>query len=84
MTKLYKERDVIVQGQYYVDHVNAMTEEELNSKSEIAAELAHRDIEIEKLERKVLIIKNLLDLVIKTYDNSNHPPYTLVSNTIII
>lgn len=54
-TKLYAERDIIAQGQTYCDHVMAMTAESLHSKSDIAAELAHRDIEIERL----LIIEKL-------------------------
>lgn len=48
--KLYAERDILEQGQVYCDHVNAMTAERLHAKSDIAAELAHRDIEIERLE----------------------------------
>lgn len=49
--KLYAERDIIEQMQHYVDHVEAMTAEGLHSKSDIAAELAHRDMEIERLQR---------------------------------
>jgi hypothetical protein len=49
-TKLYAERDIIGQGQAYCDHVMAMTAEGLHAKSDIAAELAHRDIEIERLQ----------------------------------
>jgi ribA/ribD-fused uncharacterized protein len=48
--KLYAERDVIEQMQHYVNHVEAMTAEGLHSKSDIAAELAHRDIVIERLQ----------------------------------
>lgn len=49
--KLYQvgERDIIEQGNHYSKHVCAMTNESLYSKSDIAAELAHRDIKIEKL-----------------------------------
>lgn len=46
---LYAERDIIEQGDHYARHVNAMTAEGLHAKSDIAAELAHRDIEIEQL-----------------------------------
>lgn len=49
MEKHYAERDIIEQGDYYTKHVDAMTGESLHSKSAIAAELAHRDIEIERL-----------------------------------
>ncbi len=50
--KLYKERDTIGQGQVYVDHVLAMTRESLHDKSDIAAELAERDIEIAVLKHR--------------------------------
>jgi hypothetical protein len=56
--KLYAERDVIAQMQHYVRHVEAMTAEGLHSKSDIAAELAHRDIEIERLSREVATYEN--------------------------
>ena len=52
--KLYAKRNIIAQGEEYVKHVSAMTGEGLHSKSDIAAELAHRDIEIKSL-RKALI-----------------------------
>ncbi|NKF21563.1 hypothetical protein [Solimonas marina] len=47
--KLYAERDVIQQADHYFRHVMAMTAEGLHSKADVAAELAHRDIEIERL-----------------------------------
>ena len=47
--KQYADRDRQAQGAYYVTHVGAMTAEGLHSKSSIAAELAHRDIEIARL-----------------------------------
>jgi hypothetical protein len=47
--RLYAERDIMAQGQVYCDHVNAMTAEGLHGKSEIAAELAHRDTVIHHL-----------------------------------
>lgn len=54
MRKQYSERDPIEQdrqGNYYCRHVSAMTAEGLHSKSDIAAELAHRDIEIDRLTK---------------------------------
>jgi hypothetical protein len=60
-------RDIIGQQQHYTDHVWHMTSEGLHGKSDIAAELAHRDIEIERLtiechklaaEREQLIASN--------------------------
>lgn len=59
--KLYAERDIIEQMQYYVNHVEAMTAEGLHSKSDIAAELAHRDIEIERLQRENIALRNLAE-----------------------
>ena len=46
---LYAKRDVVAQGAHYLRHIRAMTAEGLHSKSDIAAELAHRDILIEEL-----------------------------------
>jgi hypothetical protein len=46
---LYQERDIEELGEYYSRHMVAMTKEGLHSKSAIAAELAHRDREIESL-----------------------------------
>lgn len=40
-------------GQVYVDHVMAMAAEKLYLKSDIAAELAHRDIVIQSLENRL-------------------------------
>ena len=45
----YAERDIEEQGAFYATHVQAMTREELHKKSDIAAELAHRDIQIKNL-----------------------------------
>lgn len=55
--KLYAERDIqeldrrgkFSVGNYYSRHVSAMTSEGLHSKSDIAAELAYRDAEIDRL-----------------------------------
>lgn len=54
--KLYAKRDIIGldrAGNYYSQHVQAMTAEGLHSKSDIAAELAFRDAEIGDLKSKV-------------------------------
>ena len=51
--KLYAERDICEQdekGGFYFKHALAMTAEGLHSKSDIAAELAHRDLRIQQLE----------------------------------
>ena len=49
----YADRDIIAQGEVYTKHVSAMTTEGLHDKSDIAAELAHRDIAIESLEAEL-------------------------------
>lgn len=49
--KLYAERDLMAQGEHYARHIHAMTAEGLHAKSDIAAELAHRDIEIDRLQK---------------------------------
>ena len=58
LPKLYAERDIEAQDQYYLDHIMAMTGEDLHSKSAIAAELAHRDIQIDALQIEVEKLKN--------------------------
>jgi hypothetical protein len=55
--KHYAERDIIAQGNYYMRHLMAMTAEKLHSKSDIAAELAHRDMVIDDLTRIVYALK---------------------------
>ena len=47
----YAKRDIIAQGNHYLRHIMAMTQEGLHDKSDIAAELAHRDERIAALER---------------------------------
>lgn len=48
MNKKYANRNIVEQGEEYTKHVSAMTAEGLHDKSDIAAELAHRDIELNK------------------------------------
>lgn len=60
MKKLYAERNHMDQGDHYLNHVNAMTEEGLHSKSAIAAELAHRDITIKELSIAITSTTNFL------------------------
>lgn len=55
MNKHYAKRNAMEQGQFYIDHVMAMTAEELHSKADIAAELAHRDIIIKNLENRLAV-----------------------------
>jgi hypothetical protein len=60
--KLYAERDAMKLGQYYSRHVSAMTGEDLHSKSDIAAELAWRDREIDRLKAELDSTRRCLDL----------------------
>lgn len=70
-TKLYADRDIIEQGDHYAAHVLHMTSEGLHDKSDIAAELAHRDIEIEKLKARLdSIAPHLYDI---TTDKGTQP-----------
>ena len=52
MSKLYSERDIMAldkAGNFYCQHILAMTGEQLHSKSDIAAELGYRDMLINDL-----------------------------------
>jgi hypothetical protein len=51
--KQYAERDTEALAEHYFRHVLAMTAEGLHEKSAIAAELAWRDAEIERLTREL-------------------------------
>ena len=47
----YKERDIEqldIDGGYYSSHIDSMTAEGLHGKSDIAAELAHRDYRLDE------------------------------------
>lgn len=56
---IYAKRDHMSQGEYYMRHVHGMTRENLRSKSAIAGELAHRDIQIDRLQAQ---LDHLLEL----------------------
>ena len=52
----YADRDIEKldeQGDYYIRHISAMTSEGLHHKSEIAAELAYRDMLIDKMQMQI-------------------------------
>jgi hypothetical protein len=58
MKKLYAQRDpeeLDKAGAFYAAHIMAMTEEDLYSKSDIAAELAYRDAITDQLKRAVAV-----------------------------
>jgi hypothetical protein len=54
----YCERDLEELGSHYIRHVSSMTKENLNSKAEIAAELAYRDFVIESLNKKISLMRD--------------------------
>ena len=61
--KLYADRDICEQdakGGFYFKHVLAMTAEGLHSKSDIAAELAHRDIIIQRQKDLIVAVQSAL------------------------
>jgi hypothetical protein len=60
----YAERNIVKQGQPYFDHVSAMTAEGLHAKSAIAAELAHRDIEIATLTAELGAMREALEAML--------------------
>jgi hypothetical protein len=53
VSDLYAERDIIKQEEFYTRHVSAMTKEGLDRKSDIAAELAHRDITVSNQQKHI-------------------------------
>ena len=53
MINQYAQRDHRALGEHYLRHVSAMTGEGLHAKSAIAAELAWRDAEIERLRAAI-------------------------------
>lgn len=64
MSKNYADRDIVAldkAGDYYVRHVSAMTAEDLHSKSDIAAELGHRDMVIDRLKARADMAKRLAE-----------------------
>ncbi len=48
-------------GNYYCKHLQAMTDEDLRSKSDIAAQLGIRDLRIHQLERQNAELKRKLE-----------------------
>lgn len=70
--KLYAHRDaeeLDKAGGFYCAHVQAMTEESLHSKSEIAAELAYRDALIARLKEAVGLASNVMWRCTVTFRN---------------
>ena len=71
--KLYADRDSLALGQTYMNHVMAMTAEGLHAKSDIAAELAWRDKQIEALQAFKDYVHQRLDAAsIPTHPEGEH------------
>jgi len=49
----YKQRDTRALGENFARHMSAMTAERLHKKADIAAELAWRDNEIDRLKAEI-------------------------------
>ncbi|AUR85397.1 coil containing protein [Vibrio phage 1.074.O._10N.222.49.B7] len=78
--KLYAKRDVEIlddKGDYYFNHIFAMTGEGLHSKSDIAAELGYRDMRIDELKADNA---ELIDLVDEMSNYLNINGYTNIGN----
>ncbi len=82
-TKHYAKRDPEAQGTHYENHVYAMTTEGLHAKSAIAAELAHRDIEIERLRAALAtpaqaVPASVIMASVMRDDGGEHPAFCLM------
>lgn len=67
-TKHYAEREIDeldFAGNYYINHVTAMTAEGLNSKSAIAAELAFRDFTIDQMAEHIARLEIQVDTLMQ-------------------
>lgn len=88
--KQYRQRDLVAldrEGGHYFRHVRAMTAEGLHDKTHIAAELAARDWEIERLRRENAELKEetgrltgVLKYVIRAYDDGDSGDIDTVAN----
>lgn len=70
-TKHYAEREIDeldFAGDYYTNHVMAMTAEGLNSKSAIAGELAFRDFTIDQMADHITRLEIKIDELLRNND----------------
>lgn len=76
--KLYADRDIMDNrlSEIYCIHVQAMTEEGLHSKSDIAAELAWRDLHINDFSDKVEQLERERNELATQVDRLQKIPYT--------
>lgn len=78
---IYAERNHMKQGNHYAKHVCHMTAEGLHDKSEIAGELAHRDIVIERQQAEIGASEITHDTDLKAFKKLLNN-YTIQSATI--
>jgi len=76
-TKHYTDRDAMAldkAGGYYARHVFAMTAEQLHAKSDIAAELGWRDMQIDQMRQKLDDEADALTVAYMSgYSRGKHP-----------
>jgi len=77
MSNQYAKRNHRALGEHYLRHVSAMTGEGLHAKSDIAAELAWRDAEIERLRSALLTLANAADDVGVQFFDMEDPPISV-------
>lgn len=68
--KHYAQRDLKALGQHYANHVSAMTGEGLELKSDVAAELAHRDVEIERRDARITELETQVDMLLAAAEDN--------------
>lgn len=79
--KQYAEREIDeldFAGEFYTNHVYAMTEEGLDSKSAIAAELAYRDYVIAQLDKRILLLEAKIESLEKENEELGEDIHELI------
>jgi len=77
---LYADRDPSKLEPWYSQHVNAMTAEGLHSKSDIAAELAHRDRQIRELMERIVTLEQQNEALASRLDSAENAMREVVSH----
>jgi len=77
---LYADRDPSELEPWYSQHVNAMTAEGLHSKSDIAAELAHRDRQIRELMERIVTLEQQNEALASRLDSAENAMREVVSH----
>src|SRR5690606_32041610 len=77
---LYADRDPSKLEPWYSQHVSAMTAEGLHSKSDIAAELAHRDRQIRELMERIVALEQQNEALASRLDSAENAMREVVSH----